>query len=129
MKYKSIQIIMIFCLMFFVSVDLKASQEKELVSINEEIIIKKVIIEEYIAGIIKRDFDLIRKICIPEVRLMNARRGKIYITSLEKWSKRFDPNNPQLRDCEAQILKIDREGTAAQVKILFKVSSESHFKH
>jgi hypothetical protein len=52
-----------------------------------------------------------------------GRDGVLHLTSLEKWSKRFDPNNPPFKKLDYEITKIDREGTAAQVKIAFTIDS------
>jgi hypothetical protein len=52
-----------------------------------------------------------------------GRDGEFRLTSLEKWSKRFDPANPPFKKLDYSIVKIDREGTAAQVKIAFTVDS------
>jgi hypothetical protein len=50
--------------------------------------------------------------------------GSLSVTTLDRWSQRFDPANPPFRQLQASIVKIDREGTAAQVKILFVVDGE-----
>lgn len=111
--------------MILIYSNLKSNQDNDLVSINEEVEIKKAIQEQYIKGLKIRDFDLIKSICIPEAKLMSAGRdGKFHLTTLEKWSKKFDPNNPPFKKLEAHITKIDREGTAAQVKILFIIDSK-----
>jgi len=82
--------------------------------------IRSAVIDYYIKGLQTRDFNLIRAICLPEAELMSAGTdGKLHVTTLERWSRRFDPNNPPFQSLDYTILKIDREGTAAQVKILF----------
>lgn len=48
-------------------------------------------------------------------------RGKLNITTLTKWSKRFDPNHPPFSNLESCIVKIDRKGKAAQVKVMFVI--------
>jgi hypothetical protein len=94
---------------------------------NEETLIKKAVEELYVKGLQTRDFSLIEAVCIPEAHLMSAGRdGKLHDTTLEKWSKRFDPNNPPFEKLDFSILKIDREGTAAQVRIAFTVDSSRH---
>jgi len=82
--------------------------------------IRSAVNDYYIKGLRIRDFNLIHSICIPEAVMMSAGRdGKLHVTTLDKWSKRFDPDNPPFQSLDSTILKIDREGTAAQVKILF----------
>ncbi len=126
MKNKSLFTTMIFLFsIFLISNQLNANHDEEILNINEEAKIKKAVEEQYIEGIKIRDFDLIRSICIPEAKLMSAGRdGKLHLTTLEKWSKKFDPNNPPFKQLEAYITKIDREGTAAQIKILFIIDSK-----
>lgn len=93
----------------------------------EEKEIREVVKNLYIKGLQIRDFELIKAICIPEAKLMSInQKGKLYVTSLEKWSKRFDPKNPPFKKLDFSILKIDREGTSAQVKILFLVDSKKY---
>jgi hypothetical protein len=94
---------------------------------NEEELIKKAVEELYIKGLQTRDFGLIETVCIPEAHLMSAGRdGELHDTTLEKWSKRFDPNNPPFKKLDYSIVKIDREGSAAQVRIAFTVDSSRH---
>ncbi len=52
------------------------------------------------------------------------RNGQLNIRPLEIWSKRFDAENPPFKKLNNNILKIDREGTTPQVKILFQVDSK-----
>ena len=93
---------------------------------NEEILIQRSVIDYYIKGLQIRDFDLIRTICIPEAVLMSTGRDNLlHITTLDMWSKRFDPKNPPFKNLDYAIIKIDREGTAAQVKILFIVDGKN----
>lgn len=90
----------------------------------EETEIRLAVEDQYIKGLQIRDFELIKAICIPEARLMGVNQnGQFNIRTLEIWSKRFDPENPPFKKLVYSILKIDREGTAAQVKILFLVDS------
>lgn len=93
---------------------------------DEEIFIQRCVTDYYIKGLQIRDFALIRKICIPEAVLMSTGRdNKLHITTLDSWSKRFDPDNPPFKNLDYSIIKIDREGTAAQVKILFIVDGKN----
>lgn len=90
----------------------------------DELLIEKAVEDLYIKGLQVRDFNLIRTVCIPEARLMSTGRdGRLHVTTLDTWSKRFDPQNPPFKHLDYSIVKIDREGTAAQVKILFIVDS------
>jgi hypothetical protein len=50
--------------------------------------------------------------------------GSLSVTTLDQWSQRFDPANPPFEQLEAVIVKIDVEGTAAQVKIHFVIDGE-----
>jgi hypothetical protein len=103
----------------------RAARDEVLSDLDEEAVIERAVEEQYIRGLEIRDFELIRSICIPEARLMsNGRDGKLHLTTLDKWSKRFDPDNPPFESLESHIIKIDREGTAAQIKILFVVDSK-----
>ncbi len=80
----------------------------------------------YIKGLKDRNFELIESICIPEcVHMSTGTEGDLHVATLEKWSKRFDPQNPPFKELSSCILKIDREGTAAQVKILFIVDKKT----
>lgn len=57
---------------------------------------------------------------------MSTRRDNtLSVTTLDRWSKRFDPKNPPFKTLDYSIIKIDREGTAAQVKILFIVNGKN----
>ncbi len=86
--------------------------------------IKRAVEDLYIKGLKIRGFNLITTICIPEAKLMSTGRdGKLHITTLERWSKRFDPSNPPFKSLEYQISKVDFKGTAAQVRIDFVVDS------
>ena len=100
-------------------------QENETSSVDEEIQIKHAVEDLYIKGLSTRDFSLITTVCIPQTVLMSAdRKGKLHTTTLETWSKRFDPKNPPFQKLDYCIVKIDRAGSAAQVKISFLVDSE-----
>ena len=88
--------------------------------------IHRAVTDFYFKGLKERDFSLIRTICVPGAVLMSAGRdGKLRITTLDKWSKRFDPENPPFKSLAHSIVKVDREGTAAQVKILFIVDGKN----
>lgn len=104
-----------------------ATQDKSIDSLREESDIKEAVEQLYIKGLETRNFDLIETICIPETRTMSAGRdGTLHVTTLEKWSERFDPQNPPFKELDYTIVQIDREETAAQVKILFIVDSKRH---
>ena len=83
--------------------------------------IREAVESQYIRGLQIRDFSLIRAICVDDAALMGARDGKLRVTTLEQWSKRFDPENPPFESLESTIEKIDRAGSVAQVKIRFVV--------
>ena len=85
--------------------------------------IREAVESQYVRGLQIRDFSLIRAICIEDAKLMGARDGKLRVTTLEKWSERFDPENPPFESLVAEVEKIDRAGTAAQVRIRFVVDS------
>ena len=107
------------------SVSAQPTEEEKGDVLAEEFHIEKAVKELYIKGLETRDFDLIETVCIPEAKLMSAGRDdRFHLTSLEKWSKRFDPKNPPFQKLDYSIVKIDREGTAAQVKIVFIVDSQ-----
>ena len=109
------------------SVPALTAQEEKGESLTEEMLIKEAVEGLYIKGLVVRDFDLIRAVCIPETRSMSAGKDStLHVTTLEKWSKRFDPHDPPFKQLDYTILKIDREGAAAQVKILFLVDSKHH---
>lgn len=92
----------------------------------EENSIRSVVVNLYSKGLQIRDFSLIREICIPDAKLMGVNReGGLNVTTLDRWSKRFDPKNPPFKKLEYEILHIDRVGTAAQVKIQFLVDSKN----
>jgi Putative lumazine-binding len=91
---------------------------------NEEDLIKEIIDQYYFKGLKERNFALIRAICISETKLYGVRKDRsLNVTSLDQWSKRFDPNNPPFKTLDYKIKKIDIEGTAAQVKILFIIDN------
>lgn len=50
--------------------------------------------------------------------------SSLNVTSLDKWSKRFNPDNPPFESLDYEILKIDVECNAAQVKIKFVINKE-----
>ncbi len=103
------------------------AQQLEETPAMEEALVEQAVEEFYIRGLRMRDFDLIRAICLPEAVLMSVRSdGSLSVTTLDRWSQRFDPANPPFRQLQSSIVKIDREGTAAQVKILLLVDGETH---
>ncbi|UCE42402.1 MAG: nuclear transport factor 2 family protein [Candidatus Aminicenantes bacterium] len=100
-------------------------QDENTGAFEEEVLIKSAVEDLYIKGLESRNFDMITEICIPQTLLMSAdKEGKLHVTTLERWSKRFDPENPPFKHLDSCIVKIDREGSAAQVKISFLVDSE-----
>ncbi|MCP4573974.1 MAG: nuclear transport factor 2 family protein [bacterium] len=85
-------------------------------------VIRTVVDEHYIRGLRTRDFSLITDLCVPEATLMTSNReGKLHVTTLETWSKRFDPENPPFTELNADIDRIDRTRDAAQVRIRFVI--------
>ena len=101
------------------------SQQSEGTLALEEALVEQAVEELYIRGLRIRDFDLIRTVCLPEAVLMSVRSdGSLSVTTLDRWSQRFDPANPPFRQLQSSIVTIDREGTAAQVKILFVIDGE-----
>ena len=63
---------------------------------------------------------MISAICIEETKLYSVLSdGSLNTTTLEKWSNKFDPNSPPFKTLDYEILMVDSEGTAAQVKIKF----------
>ena len=95
------------------------------VTIKEKEQITGAVENYYIKGLKTRDFSLIRTICIEETKLYSVLSdGSLNTTTLEKWSKRFDPNSPPFKTLDFEILMVDFEGTAAQVKIKFILDNE-----
>ncbi|HJN06153.1 MAG TPA: nuclear transport factor 2 family protein [Bacteroidales bacterium] len=95
-------------------------------NVDEADIIKKAVEQFYIQGLQERNFTLIREICINEAKLYGVRSdSSIVITTLDQWSKNFDPDNPPFKTLEYKIEKIDFAGTAAQVKILFIINGNN----
>lgn len=114
-------IIVIFVMGFFLG-KIVYGQENEPV---EEFVIEKRVVDFYVKGLQIRDFNLIKEICIPDAMLMSAGHdGNLRRTTLEKWSKRFDPQKPAFKKLDYCILKIDRTGLAAQVAVLFIIDSK-----
>jgi hypothetical protein len=112
-----------YCFLGFVAL-LMPMDARQASHANEDTLIKRAVEDLYIKGLQTRDFGLIETVCIPETNLMSADRdGEFHLTTLQKWSKRFDPANPPFNELDYAIVKIDREGTAAQVKIAFTVDS------
>ena len=102
-----------------------SGQDENPSTFEDEVLIKRAVDDLYIKGLETRDFNLITTICIPQTLLMSAdEAGKLRVTTLERWSKRFDPKNPPFKHLDSCIVKIDREGSAAQVKISFLVDSK-----
>lgn len=92
---------------------------------HEEARIREAVEDYYIKGLKIRDFSLIRSICIDEAKLYGVRNDEsLNSTTLDQWSKRFDPGNPPFRSLESEILSIDFVGKAAQVKIRFVVDEK-----
>jgi len=88
----------------------------------DELQIRGAVTELYIKGLQVRDFGLIREICLPDALLMSVDdEDQLHVTTLDTWSRRFDPENPPFQSLDYTILRIDNTGTAAQVKILFIV--------
>jgi hypothetical protein len=91
---------------------------------SEEARITQAVEGSYIEGLKTRNFELIRQVCIPDAKLMGSRDGKeLRVTTLDRWSKRFDPENPPFQKLDHVISKIDVVGTVAQVRIDFTVDS------
>jgi hypothetical protein len=104
-----------------------AVQASERSPVEEELQIQQTVEDLYIKGLISRDFSLITTVCMPQALLMSAdKEGKLHTTTLERWSKRFDPQNPPFQKLDYCIVKIDSEGSAAQVKISFLVDSNRY---
>ena len=100
-------------------------QDENPSAFEDEILIKRAVEDLYIKGLKTRNFGLISTICIPQTLLMSSdKEGKLHVTTLERWSKRFDPQNPPFQKLDYCIVKIDQKGSAAQVKISFFVDSE-----
>lgn len=92
---------------------------------NEKKAVEKAVIDHYVKGIQVRDFSLIRKICIPEAIMYSVRNDStLNVTTLDKWSKRFNPNNPPFKKLDYSIEKVDLVETAAQVKIKFIIEDK-----
>ena len=103
-----------------------AGQTKSTQMLSEENQVRNAVESLYVKGLITRDFELIRKICVPEAKLMGAtERGTLNVTTLDKWSARFDPDNPPFETIDYCISKVDVVGAAAQVKIIFIVNSRT----
>jgi len=87
---------------------------------TEKDAVQNAVEDYYIKGLKTRDFSLITSICIPEARLYGIRSdNSLAVTTLQSWSKRFDPQNPPFKTLKAEIIKTDVQGTAAQVAIRF----------
>ncbi len=104
---------------------LAASLPSALGADSEEARIEARVVELYVGGLVSRDFSLIRTICIPEMLMRGVNReGKVNVTSLDKWSKRFDPAKPPFEKLEHTIASVQRKGDAAQVRIDFVIDGK-----
>lgn len=93
---------------------------------EEDSLITEAVEGLYIKGLQTRDFDLIRTVCVPDALLMGSdQEGRLRVTTLDQWSVRFGPDEPPFQTLEYRIAKVDRTGTAAQVKIEFLVDGET----
>ncbi|MCG8458989.1 MAG: nuclear transport factor 2 family protein [Holophagales bacterium] len=104
--------------------DVRATENASLAA--EKDLVREAVEDFYVRALKTRDFSLIEAVCIAEARLMSAGRdGVLRITTLEKWSRRFDPEAPPpFQHLSHSIEKIDVVGTAAQVKIQFVIDHE-----
>jgi len=94
-------------------------------SIDEKAVIQEVVEQFYVKGLRIRDFSLIRTVCIKEAKLYGVRKdSSLNITTLDQWSKNFNPDKPPFKTLEYEIKNIDYEGTAAQVKIRFVINEK-----
>jgi len=79
----------------------------------------------YVHGLRVRDFTAIREICTPETVLMGRHPdGSLNVTTLDRWSARFDPEDPPFATLDHEIERIDVQGDAAQVRIRFLIDGE-----
>ncbi len=102
------------------------AQEGDHEASRENSIIAETVESLYIKGLQTREFALIRTICVPDALLMGTdQEGRLRITTLDEWSMRFDPDAPPFESLDYHIAKVDRSGTAAQVKIEFLVNGET----
>jgi hypothetical protein len=110
-------ILFLVLLLVFITGATTPSGDKELV--------EKAVMDNYIKGLQIRDFNLITTICNENAMLYGVRSdGTLSETSLEKWSKRFDPENPPFQKLDYTIEKVDVVNNAAQVKILFEIDEK-----
>jgi hypothetical protein len=87
--------------------------------------VKEAVEQLYIKGLRIRDFSLIKAVCIPDARLMGVGPdGNLHVTTLQQWSKKFDPKKPPFKKLDAKIVKVDIAGTASQVRINFLIDGE-----
>jgi len=115
-RYNQLKVYPTLFLIFLLSVVQCLGQSAQ----SEESNVKDAVNNYYIKGLKIRNFDLIKHICIDEAKLYGVRQdGSLGITTLEKWSRRFDPENPPFKSLESEITKVDVVGNAAQVKIWF----------
>ena len=95
---------------------------------SEENKVKEAVENYYIKGLKTRNFALIKSICISEAKLYGVRPdGSLGITTLELWSRRFDPENPPFKSLDSEITRVDVAGTAAQVGIRFVMDGREIF--
>jgi len=115
-RYNQLQSYCILILLFLLAVNHSFGQSQQ----SEENMVKDAVKSYYIKGLETRNFSLIECICIDEAKLYGVRAdGSLGVTTLEKWSKRFDPENPPFKSLKSEITKVDVVGNAAQVKIRF----------
>ena len=116
LRYNQLKILYTLFLFFLLSVFQCYGQPAQV----EENKVKDAVENYYISGLKTRNFKLIESICIDEAKLYGVRsNGSLGITTLEQWSRRFDPENPPFKSLESEISKVDLVGNAAQVKIRF----------
>jgi hypothetical protein len=102
-RYNQLQSYSTLILLFLLAVVHSSGQSLH----SEENMVKDAIKNFYIKGLETRNFDLIESICIDEAKLYGVRPdGSLGITSLEKWSKRFDPKNPPFKTLKSEITNL-----------------------
>jgi hypothetical protein len=115
LRYNHFLMLSLTCV-FILAIDARAMEG----TISSEEKVRNAVEDYYIKGLKTRDFSLITSICIPEARLYGVRSDKsLSETTLQAWSKRFDPEHPPFKTLSANIIKTDVQGTAAQVVIRF----------
>lgn len=97
LRYKQLKILYTLFLFFLLSVFQCYGQPAQV----EENKVKDAVENYYINGLKTRNFKLIESICIDEAKLYGVRTdGSLGITTLEQWSRRFDPENPPFKSLE-----------------------------